>query len=191
MLSEAFLPQDGRDTASGMGIALHLTLEQPKDTVPAWASVVNQTKKYIQSEVQARGLGSLESLTDEVVESGLRALSHQCVMENIPPYDERSKGRVSEDLVEGFSEWKANSIVPPDGWSPEQDVILRELLLEGYTLGALASFADVRRIEIADKMNTPGVNEPELHSWKYRYMYWDYIGEVTKDAWVDSVRVSR
>lgn len=191
MLPEAFSTQDGRDTASGIGIALHLTLERPADIVPAWTSVVSETKKYIQSEARVRGFGALESLTDEAVDLGLRALSHQCVMENVPPYDERSKRRVSEDLADGFGEWKANSIVPPDGWSPEQDVVLRELLLEGYTLGALASFADVRRIEIADKMNAPDVNEPELHSWRYRYMYWDYIGEVTKDAWADSVRVSR
>lgn len=186
-----FMPQDGPDTAQSANdfLVREWSLRYP----PFWSDVVLVTEKYIHEELEDFPKGySLPEVSNETVEKGIRRISNECVSEHVPFSSEtRSVARVVFDLSENFPGWRLNSNVPPDGHDTNENLLMRGLLLDAYSLGALASFARVRRNEMLHAGREAGVSVRPSYSQEAITNYWEYVSWVTEIAWRESVAVER
>ena len=183
-----FLPGDGRDTARG-SLNTFLVIESTLRIPPVWNSVVDATQKFINQEI-VEGHGLLQNqLSFERVEHGLRNISHQCVQENIGPAGTRSVGEVIGDLTTGFGDWRRNALFNPDGTPyADEELQTRELILDAYTLGALASFSATRLEELRDALSEVSGDRILSVPRRARVRYWEYVSWVASSAWQESVR---
>lgn len=185
-----FLPGDGRETAHG-SVNTFLLKESSLRIPPVWTNVVAATQKFINQEI-AGGQGLLQNeLSLERVEFGLRNISHQCVQENIGPAETRSVGEVIDNLTMGFGDWRRNALASPDG-TPyiDEELQTRELILDAYTLGALASFSATRLEELRDALSDVSGDRMLSVPRRARVRYWEYVSWVASSAWQESVRSS-
>ncbi len=183
-----FLPRDGRDTARG-SLNAFLVTESSLRIPPVWSVVVHASQKFINQEI-AKGHGLLQDeLSLEQVEFGLRKISHQCVQENIGPFETRSVGEVIGDLTTGFGDWRMNALANPDGIPyGDEELQTRELILDAYTLGALASFSATRLEELKSAFSTVQDDRKLSVDRRTRVNYWEYVSWVASSAWQESVR---
>lgn len=183
-----FLPGDGSDTARG-SVNAFLVTESSLRIPPVWGSVVGATQKFINQEISL-GHGLLQNqLSFEQVEIGLRNISHQCVQENIGPSETRSVGEVIGDLTMTFGDWRRNALVSPDGTPfADEELQLREFILDAYTLGALASFSATRLEELKISLSEAAGDTMVSVGRRARVNYWEYVSWVASSAWQESVR---
>lgn len=183
-----FLPGDGSDTARG-SVNAFLVTESSLRIPPIWSSVVGATQKFINQEISL-GYGlSQNQLSFEQVEIGLRNISHQCVQENIGPVETRSVGEVIDDLTVTFGDWRRNALVSPDGTPfADEELQMREFILDAYTLGALASFSATRLEELKAALPEAAGDTMVSVGRRARVNYWEYVSWVASSAWQESVR---